>query len=358
MAKYDVFLSACNNVLIQGEAIVMQHLPIYYLGHLIDVLNVHGIPIDRWLADNKIDQDKLYSSNTKIEPEQFDVLLKEILQHPQTQHLGLTIGRKLQIAHHGTFGLAILNCENLAQIIEFFKQYLTIRVPFIEINTIVKKDEFIVLACDTHWQGQLHRFVIEAVTGAIFNIFVALQQRVPSLTINQLFFDYKRPDYVEKYAIFAPIPIEFEHSYCGISIKTTQLNTFIPNTDKLSFLQAKQACQQEFDKLLQYTSVSGKVQQALMKHQHKRLSLEQMASKLHVSTRSLHRYLKEDGTSFQKLRDEHQALVAKECLLVYGYSVTQTAGTLGFVDVANFRRAFKRWCGCTPSAFLTKERGA
>jgi AraC-like DNA-binding protein len=332
----------------------MQYLPVYYLGHLIDVLNEQGIPIDTWLAQNNIDEAKLYSSNSKIVPEEFDRLLTQILQHKQTQHLGLTIGRKLQIAHHGTFGLAILNCENLSQIIEFFKQYLQIRIPFIEINTIQNKTQLIVLARDTHWQGQLHRFVIEAVTGAIFNIFVALQQRVPDFSIERLFFDYKQPDYVDKYQVFKPIPTQFEHSYCGIAVNLTMLNKAIPGADKLSYLQAKQACQQELDKLLQYASYAGKVQQALMQYQNTRPQLEQIAGDLKVSTRSLHRYLKEENTSFKALLDEHQALIAKECLLVYGYSVTQTASALGFVDVANFRRAFKRWYQCTPTEYVDK----
>jgi AraC-like DNA-binding protein len=334
----------------------MQFIPVYYLGHLIDALQEYAFPIDEWLNKEGISKADLYSSDIKITPRQFDQLLKIALLHPSRSHLGLTVGRKLQIAHHGTFGLALLNCESIEQMIRFVQQYLVIRIPFIEISIVDYENEVVVLAKDTYWEGDLHRFVIEAVTGAVLNIFAALLQSVPSLSISRLFFDYAKPSYGEKYNSLSVKQVEFNHGYCGIAIDKRTLQTKIPNVDKLSFIQAEKACEQELARWLQFASFTGKVQQCLMQYQSSRPNLEAVAMQLNVSPRSLHRYLKNEDTSFKKILDSHQSAVAKECLLVYGYSVTQTASTLGFVDIANFRRAFKRWFDCTPSIFITKNK--
>ena len=330
----------------------MQYVPVYYLGHLIDVLVDQGFPIHEWLADHGINKEKLYSYDTKLDPIQFDQLLKKVLSHPSQEHLGLTVGKKLQIAHHGTFGLALLNCETIEHMIKFVQRYLVIRIPFIEIAIITHEDEVVVLAKDTHWQGELHRFVIEAVTGAVLNVFTALQQNVPTLSISRLFFDYEKPSYSDRYSGFAVKRIEFNYGYCGIAIDKKSLMAKIPNVDKLSFIQAQSACEQELMRWLQFASYTGKVEQCLMQYQSLIPKLEDVAQKLNVSPRSLHRYLKNEGTSFKVILDKHQAALAKECLLIYGYSVGQTAATLGFVEIANFRRAFKRWYHCTPSAFI------
>ncbi|MFT4655279.1 MAG: AraC-like DNA-binding protein [Patiriisocius sp.] len=334
----------------------MLYVPVYYLGHLIDVLQEHAFPIHEWLTEQGISKEKLYSYDTKIDPAQFDHLLKKVLSHHSREHLGLTVGRKLQIAHHGTFGLALLNCETIEQIIKFVQRYLVIRIPFIEISIVYYDNEVVVLAKDTHWQGKLHRFVIEAVTGAVLNIFAALLQSVPSLSISRLFFDYEKPNYSDKYNGLAVNKIEFNHGYCGIAIDKRSLQTKIPNVDKLSFIQAEKACEQELARWLKFASFTGKVQQCLMQYQSSRPNLEDIALRLNVSPRSLHRYLKAEQTSFKKILDIHQAAVAKECLLIYGYSVTQTAATLGYVDIANFRRAFKRWYNCTPSEFIFEDK--
>jgi len=333
----------------------MQYVPVYYFGHLIDVLDEHAFPIKDWLQEHGINQEKLYSSDTKIAPAQFDQLLQLVLSNPSRAHVGLSVGRKLQIAHHGTFGLALLNCDTIEEMITFVQQYLTIRIPFIEIGMVNNGDECVVLAKDTHWEGSLHRFVIEAVLGAVFNIFATLQQKVPSLSISCLFFDFPKPIYADKYKVFATHKIEFGHNYSGIAFKQSHLRLKIPNTDRLSFLQASKACEQELERWLQYANYSGKVQQCLMQYQSSRPSLDDVAKHLCVSTRSLNRYLKDEETSFKKLLEKHQAGVAKECLLVYGYSVSQTAASLGYIDVGNFRRAFKRWYKCTPSAFVIKS---
>ena len=333
----------------------MQYVPVYYFGHLIDVLHEHAFPINDWLKKQGIDQDKLYSSDTKIDMEQFDQLLQEVLSKKSRAHLGLSVGRKLQVAHHGTFGLALLNCQTIDEIIKFVQQYLLIRIPFIEIGVVKTKDECIVLAKDTHWQGDLHRFVIEAVLGAVLNIFTSLQQKVPSLSISRLFFDFPSPTYIDKYKMFAAESTKFNHGYCGIAFNQRHLHIKIPDTDRLSFYQAQKACEQERERWLQFANYSGKVLQCLMQKKASRVSLSNVASQLHVSPRSLHRYLKEEGTSFKTILDTHKAAVAKECLVVYAYSVTQTAAALGYVDVANFRRAFKRWHYCTPSEFIKKH---
>lgn len=330
----------------------MQYVPVYYFGHLIDVLREHAFPINDWLKAQGINQDKLYSSDTKIAPAQFDQLLQSVLSQQSRAHVGLSVGRKLQIAHHGTFGLALLNCETIEDMINFVQQYLVIRIPFIEIAMVNNGDECVVLAKDTHWQGDLHRFVIEAVLGAVLNVFAALQQKEPSLSISRLFFDFSRPFYSDKYKVLAIDNIEFNHSYCGIAFNQRSLRIKIPDTDKLSFLQAEKACEQELERWLQFANYSGKVQQYLMQYQSIRPNLNDVAKQLHVSPRSLHRYLKQEGSSFKAILDTHQAAIAKECLLIYGYSVTQTAATLAYVDVANFRRAFKRWYKCTPSEFI------
>jgi AraC-like DNA-binding protein len=333
----------------------MQYVPVYYFGHLINVLHEHAYPIEDWLKEQGIDQQKLYASDTKIDPVQFDQLLQAVLSKKSRAHLGLSVGRKLQVAHHGTFGLAILNCQTIEEIVKFVQQFLFIRIPFIEIGVVTTEDECIVLAKDTHWQGDLHRFVIEAVLGAVINIFTSLQQKVPSLSISRLFFDFTCPSYVDKYKMFAADKIEFNHGYCGIAFNQRYLHMKIPDTDRLSFYQAQKACEQERERWLQFANYSGKVMQCLMQKQTDRVNLNEVARRLHISPRSLHRYLKEEGTSFKVILDTHQAAVAKECLVVYAYSVTQTAAALGYLDVANFRRAFKRWYQCTPSEFIKEH---
>lgn len=78
------------------------------------------------------------------------------------------------------------------------------------------------------------------------------------------------------------------------------------------------------------------------------LSIENVAEYLHMSDRTLKRQLAAEGTSFSTLVDEVRYRHATSLLSRTDYSLEQIADELGYSDVANFSRAFKRWSGRSP----------
>jgi AraC-like DNA-binding protein len=86
------------------------------------------------------------------------------------------------------------------------------------------------------------------------------------------------------------------------------------------------------------------------------VSMEAVSDVLHVSRRSLQRRLAEEGTSFRQLLDwvRHEAALTR---LRDGDGVTQIARATGFVEIASFCRAFRRWTGTTVAGFREREQG-
>lgn len=80
-------------------------------------------------------------------------------------------------------------------------------------------------------------------------------------------------------------------------------------------------------------------------------TLEQVATKLGLPTRTLQRRLKDEGTRFDALLDEVRHELAKRYLSDDRISIQEAAFLLGFSDVAAFHRAFVRWTGTTPARY-------
>jgi AraC-like DNA-binding protein len=85
-------------------------------------------------------------------------------------------------------------------------------------------------------------------------------------------------------------------------------------------------------------------------------TLPDIARRLHIPPRSLQRRLTERGTSFKRLGDEIRRELVTAALECSRSSITGTALSLGFADVAGLYRALKRWTGLSPSAFRTLHR--
>lgn len=84
------------------------------------------------------------------------------------------------------------------------------------------------------------------------------------------------------------------------------------------------------------------------------LTLEDIARRVDVSTRTIDRNLQKEGTSFRALSDKVRFETACELLLKPGVSVSEVAARLGFSEISNFSRSFKRVVGITPSQYMSR----
>ncbi|WP_039913215.1 helix-turn-helix domain-containing protein [Cellvibrio mixtus] len=81
------------------------------------------------------------------------------------------------------------------------------------------------------------------------------------------------------------------------------------------------------------------------------LSIEQIASDLHLTKRTLQRRLQSQNTNFAQLRDDLRFHYAIKYLIDDNMSVDLVSRALDFSDRTSFTNAFKRWTGLSPSTF-------
>jgi AraC-like DNA-binding protein len=97
------------------------------------------------------------------------------------------------------------------------------------------------------------------------------------------------------------------------------------------------------------------VRQALVTRADEAHSAQQLARLLHMSTRTLHRQLKEEGASLQQLKDETRRERASDLLFRTDKPIKQVAAAVGFRNEKSFIRAFRQWTGTSPAEFRAQR---
>jgi AraC-like DNA-binding protein len=176
----------------------------------------------------------------------------------------------------------------------------------------------------------------------------AVDSRISLLEVG---FPFPRPPHEAVYPLLFPGPVSFDAAaahltfdarYLALPLRRDDhaLRTMLHHALPLTVLPYRR------DRLL-----VERVRRFLFEHPGEAHDADAIARHLHVSTRSLHRHLRDEGASLQRLKDEVRRERAEALLVRTDHPVKQVALAVGFADEKAFARAFKGWTGETPRGF-------
>jgi AraC-like DNA-binding protein len=179
------------------------------------------------------------------------------------------------------------------------------------------------------------------------------------ITLEQVQFAFEAPAHQAVYPLMFQGPVEFGHAKASASEHAVSELVMNASYLELPLRRDEAALQRMLETALTLTVLQYRkdrllltqVKQALAMHPQDTHSADDLAPLLNLSPRSLHRQLKEEGTSLQVLKDEVRRERAIELLQRTRKPVKQVAESAGFQNEKSFIRAFKQWTGQTPAAF-------
>lgn len=102
------------------------------------------------------------------------------------------------------------------------------------------------------------------------------------------------------------------------------------------------------------SSLEAQIERLIVANSHNHLifpKTEELAEQMNTSALTLYRRLQQEGTSYQKIKDNVRREVAINKLVKEKLSVDQVSEIVGFVEPRSFTRAFKHWTGLTPRSY-------
>lgn len=322
-----------------------------YTRILVRVLGLTEKTIAPLLLGTTLKPEDIYGNVEFISLHEQYKIVDNAVKLPSEPGLGLAVGAMVDLSSHGLIGIAALSSDTLLDALAVLAKFYILRAPFIEFMVDKKMNEVVVQVKNRDsFSEDVSRYLLESVIAMLQTVCEQFIGR--KLQEGKIIFSYPEPHYVERYKKVLHSPTVFvEQEYCQYWIPLELTKISAPTKDQSTHRQAEQSCLEALARLQKKSSYSDRVKDVLCIQDGTFLSLPAVASLLNASPRSLIRKLKEEGTSYQKLLDEEHKRLSIHYLNTSKISIEAIAFAMGYEYVANFRRAFKRWYGITPSDY-------
>jgi AraC-like DNA-binding protein len=299
---------------------------------------------------------QLQKPDARITAHQFEVLSGAAMQELDDEGLG-AFSRRLPWGSYGMLARASLSSPNLGVALKRWCRHHALIADDIRLQ-LVEAGPAASIVIDAPEPGAqpLAEFSTVHVLRNIHGLACwYIDSRIP---LQGASFPFAPPPHADAYRHMFPggplkfgeprAAIRFDARYLALPLRRDEraLRQMLQRALPLTVLQYRR------DRLL-----VEQVRQALVADAARAHSAEGIAEQLHMSTRTLHRQLKEEGASLQQLKDEVRCERAKDLLHRSGKPVKQVAAAVGFGNEKSFIRAFRDWTGTTPAAWRSDYAG-
>jgi AraC-like DNA-binding protein len=322
-------------------------LAVSYVRLIAEQMERLGVPVELWLGPSGITRDQINDDHFSIDLQRFYRLALDAQILTDEPALGLRLGERWGVQAHGALGYAAMNSRTIREVLELIQRYIGLRVAFLTLAVQPHPSEVRVVLTEILPLGQVRGMVLEAVVSSIKGVLEDVS--MGTCEIKAVAFPFPAPGHAEYAASVLACSVRYDQTWTGFALSPRMLDLPLKTSDPRAFRLADEMCQRELLRLQARRSWVAKVQRLLLETRVGFPSLDQTARQLHVTPRTLHRRLVDEGTSYRVILDDLRHRSALEQLQSGHVTIQEVAYILGYSDPANFRRAFRRWTGGPPS---------
>ncbi|MBM7334008.1 MAG: AraC family transcriptional regulator [Alcanivorax sp.] len=320
-----------------------------YLALMLEFLEKRGVSEERALAGLPIEAGCWRDPKARLTAAVFDRFARRALALTEEPWMGWELGASMTLSSHGFLGYAAMSSDTLGDAIELAVKFFRTRSTIIQLESFTEGEWAVLQVNEMLALGELAPLVVESLFSSFH--FMAMQL-VPDVEIlGELRFSYPEPDYFSRLRGLIPVPVYFDCANSQMRFPVERLQRRLRFADPRLAQMAAAQCEQEMEQIKAPPALLGQVRRIMLAGSGGFPGVEDVASELHMSSRTLKRKLQQLGTSYQTLLDDLRKGLAVEYLTQSPRSVDEIALALGYSDASNFARAFRRWTGRSPSDY-------
>ena len=314
-------------------------------GALTELLAHNGLPIDA-----------LQAPLTRLSLSQWLGTLTGCCHASKDPLLALRVGQQMHLTAYGMLGFTLLSSASLREALDIANQFgllanlkhqLHLEVDG-DVAHLHLRENFALLGSERYFSTLLESAKILTLLGDMLGH--GFKAQALRLNLNP------EPAGAQGISQALGVPVQVNCLDNCISFSSHYVDQPLPQSHAMTHQSCKALCSAQLHELSQRYDLCYQIQKMLLASPSHIPPLPEVASRLHLSPRTLRRKLETVGSSYNQILEDVRKKLAIRYLLDTPLTTEAISEKLSYSDAANFRHAFKRWTGTAPRAFRSQNR--
>ena len=325
-------------------------LPGVYALDVIELAGRWNVRAEAMLDGLGLSADALRDPAARVPIEICTTLVERAQRLTGEPALAVYMGMQMRLSSHGFLGFAAMTASTIREAISLAVRFSATRTSAIGLSSYTEGDTAALVIEERTPLGGLREF---AVLGLIVGLWQIGQALTGRMLAGSAECSFPAPEFVRRVPFLTGDFLRFGQPANRLVFATSLLDLPLKSADPVAMQLARAQCERELAAVVD-AGFPGRVRAAIVGGEdggEAFRDLGEVAQRLHVSTRTLKRRLAEQGTSFSEILDDMRRQRALLLLENRELAIGEVAARLGYTEVPNFTRAFRRWTGKTPAAY-------
>jgi len=322
---------------------------------LVEALANEGVDAGRALRGSGLRECDLANPAARMSARQLLTVCGNAMSLTSDPVFAIRAGRKVHATHLGFFGFALICSETQRVALECLSRYRALSTPIIGVDFREEDGRCVLEYFDSlDLEEDLFRFVLDFQLG--IGITLLQDQNGEGFAVDAVRVCYPESTDTGEREGLLEAPIEFECRENALVWDARWLDRPQPYANSLTSVVVREACERMLAGVQAETGTAGVVARMLVEEPGRFPGIEELSTRLHMTSRTLRRKLQAEGTSYASILASVRKDLAIRYLRTTRMKTAEIGEALGFSDAASFRQAFRKWTGRLPSDYRARGR--
>lgn len=318
----------------------------------VDYATKHGMTIEQCLTGSGLTEKDINNASYEIVPQQELAVIRNlsVFLQPNFFH-ALAIGHQYHLTSYGIWGFALTACKDIAESTQFALDHIDLTFAFCKISFQHENQQAFFSFDHSQISDDVKIFITIRDIVAFLNLHPEVLQKPLTPLKIELALDPGNIDLspLEK-MLNCKIEVNCKNNH--VYFDPEILSAKLPQANALTAEICKAQCQELLIRRRQKLRISDRIE-SVLRTSIPMPNMDQVAQELHITSRTLHRQLKQDDNNWRQILEKVRSEICLEMIYRGEDNWSKISDRLGYSDTSNFIHAFKRWHNQTPSSFIT-----